>query len=453
MNSNFSKTILLASLTLSFFISSCSKPVYQNALSDKYRLVWNDNPENTVTVIWDQLKEGNPKIYYGKEDFGRDYDEYPLSQEPTRKLLNYYGMNTHFAEIKGLEPDQNYYFVIKDEFGVSKRYYFRTAPDTPKPFTFVMGGDTKSFDESLAAGRSSNKLVSRLAPLFVIFNGDFTSGDGTYPDRWQQWLHDWDTLTTTPDGRMIPIVPIHGNHENGNKSVLNKIFNAPFQYEDSTNIFYSISFGNDFVHIIALNSEIEVGGRQKDWLENDLKENEKYRLKISAYHKPFRPHTQKKREQDYLYEQWAPLFYDYGMNLSLAGDSHMHNITYPVRPSNEDGSYEGFIRDDKNGTVFLGEGSWGAHPRINNDDKPWTLQSGSFNQIKWIHVTPKNKSELTVEIFTVISAKYDDKDSIYLYSDGVEYLNDDDLFKIPKNINLYNPDGETPSVKFTFTKK
>ncbi len=450
MNTLTTKILFLSILIL--IVASCQKKEYKPAASDKYRLVWNDDPSSTITVIWDQLQGQDGKVYYGKEDNGRDFDDYPLVQEPTRELLNYYGMNTYYAEIKDLHADQNYYFVIKDEFGVSNRYYFRTAPDKPKPFTFIIGGDTKSDDEPLAAGRASNILVSKLAPLFVIFNGDFNSGNGTYPDRWHQWLRDWDTLATTPEGRKIPLVAVHGNHENGNKTILNKIFNAPFQFGDSTNIFYSLSFGGDYVHIVPINSEIERGGQQKEWIENDLKQHQNYSLKIAAYHKPFRPHTQRKGEQDYQYEQWAQMFHDYGLELSLDGDSHMHKITYPVRPSNEEGSFQGFIRDDNNGTVFIGEGSWGAYPRANDDDKPWTVQSGSFNQIKWIHVKPESQSKLSLEIFTVISATYDEDENQTLYADGVENLNDSDLFRIPKNINIFNPDSKTPSVKFIFEK-
>ena len=450
MNYNFFKLYFLTLLS-SIVFYSCQPAVYEQAASDKYRLVWNDDPSSTITIIWDQLSGNDPKIYYGKEDFGRDYTEYPLTEKPTRKLLNYYGMNTYYAEIKELESDQNYYFVVKDEFGVSERFYFRTAPDTPKAFTFIAGGDTKSFEESYLAGQASTKMVSKLGPLFVMFNGDFNSGNGTYPDRWHQWLRDWDTLTTTPQGRKIPIVPVHGNHENGNKTILNKIFNAPFQFGDSTNIFYSLSFGGGFVHVMALNSQIDVGGKQREWLDSNLKNSEDYLFKIAGYHKPFQSHTAKKGEYVYQYSQWAQLFYDYGLSLSLDADAHVHKITYPLRPSNDEGSYQGFIRDDSNGTVFVGEGSWGAHPRDNND-KPWTLQSGSFNQIKWFHVKPESEFSFSMEIFTVITATYDENDSLTLHVDGVESLTDEDLFRIPDNVRLFNPDGKSQSVKFIFNK-
>ncbi len=122
---------LIVIIFTAFLLSACGDQDYPNAESDKYRLVWNDDPSSTITVIWDQLKGSNAKVCYGKEDNGRDYKDYPLMQEPTRKLLNYYGMNTYYAEIKNLEPDENYHFVIKDEFGVSNKYYFKTAPNKP----------------------------------------------------------------------------------------------------------------------------------------------------------------------------------------------------------------------------------------------------------------------------------------------------------------------------------
>ena len=435
-----------------FLLASGQQPNNEQAASDKYRLAWNDDPATTMTIIWDQLKGNDSKVHFGKKDFGRDFSKYPLTQEPTRKLLNSYEMNTHYAELKNLEPDQNYYFVIKDEFGISKRFYFKTAPDKPQAFTFIGGGDTKSFEESYLAGQASNKMVSKLSPLFVMFNGDFNSGDGTYPDRWHQWLRDWDTLTTTPQGRKIPIVAVQGNHENGDKTILNKIFNAPFQYGDSSNIYYSLSFGGGFAHVIALNSQIEVGGKQREWLENNLGNNKQSTFKVAGYHKPFRPHAAKKGKAVKQYNQWAQLFYDYSLSLSLDGDAHVHKITYPLKPSVDEGSFEGFIRDDEKGTVFAGEGSWGAHPRNLTENNPWTLQIGSFNQVKWFHVKPEGESSVSLEIFTVITATYDDDNNLTLHVDDVESLTDDNLFRVPKNINLFNPDGRNKSVKFVLGK-
>jgi hypothetical protein len=236
---------------------------------------------------------------------------------------------------------------------------------------------------------------------------------------------------------MIPVVPVHGNHEDGDKSVLNKIFNTPFQGDDSTNIFYSLTLGNGFFHVIGLNSQIDEGGAQKAWLEQDLKTNSNSTFKIAGYHKPFHPHTQKKSENVYQYNQWANLFYDYGLDIAIEADAHLHKITYPLKPDSSELSHEGFVRDDEKGTMFIGEGSWGAWPRITNDDKPWTITSASYNQIKWIHVFPqRGDSPAYLEIFTVKSSEYDENDNQTFFDYPVENLSEETLFKIPENISL-----------------
>ncbi|MCB0730062.1 MAG: metallophosphoesterase family protein [Ignavibacteriae bacterium] len=440
MTNNFNsliklKAILIIILTQNIFASG----------SDKYRIVWNKDPETCVTIGWDQVQGENPIVYFGDEDFGDDWEKYPRSQMPTRILADSYGMNTHFAEIENLKPDQSYYFVIKDSKGVGERYWFKTAPSKPQPFSFITGGDTKSYGKAHKAGEASNRLVAKLRPLFVLFNGDFNSGNGTYSVRWHIWLNDWFEQTTTEDGRMIPLVPVHGNHEDGDLAVLNKIFNAPYQNNDSSNIYYSLTFGNNFFHIVGLNTQIDEGGQQRKWLENDLSKNKDVKFKIAGYHKPFHPHTASKSENVYQYQQWTKLFYDYKLSLAVEADAHIHKITYPLIPDSSENSFEGFVRDDKNGTIYLGEGSWGAWPRENNDLKPWTLSSGSYNQFKWVHVYPEN-----MEIYTVKSAEYDDNDNQTFFDYSVESLTEENLFKIPNNITLDTLKDKSIFVRYPF---
>ncbi len=442
--------IYLSSISVIF--QSCQKVPENFAASDKYRLVWNDDPAKTITVAWDQHVDVNPVVHYDTQDHGRKFWKYKFTKTADR-VLDKYEMKNHFAKLADLQPDQVYYFVIKDDQGVSQRYWFRTAPDTPKPFTFIAGGDTKSSDEPLEAGRASNRIVAKLRPLFVMFNGDFCSGNGTSPERWHLWLKDWQELTTTSDMRMIPIFPVHGNHENGDHANLNYIFNAPYQENDSSKIYYSASFGGDFFHIIALNSSVDPGGAQRDWLENDLKSHEDFTFKIAGYHKPMWPHTSSKRENPYQYNQWAHLFYDYGLNISFDGDSHMSKITFPLRPdSTSNDSFMGYVRDDKNGTMFLGEGSWGAHPRKNDDDKPWTIQSFSGNQVKWIHVLPKEEQYPDrMKIYTIVTATYDENDQQTLYDSQVETLTEENLFDIPKGVEFIENGSYGPVIYYPFS--
>lgn len=443
------RSALLSVILIQLLSYSCKSVPEEFGASDKIRLVWTDDPATSITVAWDQTDGTTAEVYYGPDDMDRRFWKYPESQIAQTEM-NRYDMNTRFAAISGLLPGTNYFFIIKDLGGVSKRYWFKTAPGKPEPFTFVVGGDTKSMGEALEAGRASNRLVAKLRPLFVLFNGDFTSGIGTNPDSWKTWLDDWQDLTTGADGRMIPVLPVMGNHENGNKRNLNIIFNAPYQYNDTSHVYNSLNVGGKLMHIMALNSEIRIDSLQKKWLVQDLKAHSDFQFKVAAYHKPFFPHTQRKRENQLIYNSWANLFYEHGVDLSFDADSHMHKITFPVKPDSFNASHMGFIRDDDNGTMFIGEGSWGASPRENNDDKPWTLTSGSFNQIKWIHVFPETQDmEAHLDIYTVISAEYDADTTQILYED-IEALSEDNLFSIPEGIRLHQMEKYGSLVRYPF---
>jgi len=443
------RTIILSVILIPILLNSCKNVPEEMGASEKIRLVWTADPATTITIAWNQADGAAAEVLYGPADFERRYWKYPESQVPQTEM-NRYEMNSRFAEISGLQPGTNYYFLIKDINGVSNRYWFKTAPGEAEPFTFVTGGDTKSLGEALEASRASNRMVAKLRPLFVLFNGDFTSGNGTDPDNWKRWLNDWQDLTTTTDGRMIPVVPVMGNHENGNKRNLNLIFNAPYRNNDTTHIYYSLNVGGDLMHIIALNSEIRTDSLQKEWMEKDMKAHGDFQFKVAAYHKPFFPHTQRKRENEFLYHEWAHLFYAYGLDVSIDADSHMHKITFPISPDSSDAAYMGFIRDDEKGTMYIGEGSWGAHPRENNDDKPWTLTSGSFNQIKWVHVFPESGDmEAHLDIYTVISSEYD-KDTTQIFYDDIEALSEDNLFHIPEGIHLHQMEKYGKAVSYPF---
>lgn len=418
----------------------------------RFRVVWSGDASTTATIGWDQLAGDNPVLYYGTKDVDGDTEKFEHSMKPTRNVPDYRGMNNMFVRLENLEPDQKYYFVVKDSEGVSYQFWFRTAPDKPKAFTFVAGGDTKSYGSALVAGRESNMMTRNLRPLFVLFSGDFNSGSGLSYGRWQQWFDDWFLLTTTSDNRLTPIVPVHGNHEDGDKTVLHNLFDVPYQGDDQESIYYDTTFG-DFFSILALNSQIKAEGAQTEWLEKNLKKYENHTFKVAAYHKPFFPHTTRKRENQHLYDLWANLFFNYGLDLSFDADSHISKMTFPIRPSDEDGSHMGFIRDDKKGTMYIGEGSWGASPRNTDDAKPWTLRTGAFNQVKWLHVYPEADGKPAhIEIRTVITAEPGEDGLQIPYSHQVVPLKEGEEFNIPKGIKLFSTEPYGDVITYPFSE-
>lgn len=408
-----SKRALPRQLSVTFLVGSFLFCIANQADANtvRFRCMWRDNPATTMVIGWDQVTGSNPIFYYDVVDNGQKTDLYKMSKKPD-VVLPARGMNNHFVRLNGLKPNTIYYFVIRDNENVSRRFSFKTAPDKPERISLISGGDSRNFRD---ARRSANKLVSKLRPHAVLFNGDMTPDDTA--GEWKKWLDDWQE-TIGSDGRIFPVIVARGNHEASNQSLI-ELFDVP-----NPNIYYALNMGGNLLHITTLNTMIPANGEQLTWLEKDLQQSNNITWRLIQYHNAMRPHTKTKPEQDNLVANWAPLFLKYKVQLAIESDSHVAKWTYPIRPSNEPGSDEGFIRDDEKGTVYVGEGCWGAPLRDADDDKTWTRNSGSFNQFNWIFVDA-NKVEVRV-VLTDVSA-------------NVGQVKDQNIFEPPVGLSLWSP--------------
>ncbi|WNJ20200.1 Ig-like domain-containing protein [Pontibacter sp. G13] len=380
--------------------------------TEKYRLTLRDNPATTIVIGWNQVSGSGPVVYYGPTDQGTNWSAYPFTQGVSRSV-SHKGMNNHFARLTGLQPNTAYYFVIRDSDGTSQRFWFKTAPNVAtERLSFIAGGDSRN---NRTPRQNANRLVAKLKPHAVLFGGDMTdSGSNT---QWDNWFDDWQ-LSIASDGRMFPFVATRGNHEGSNTDIVN-LFDVP-----SSNVYYALTFGNGLVRTYTLNTEMSISGSQTTWLSNDLAANNGVQWKMAQYHKPMRPHVSSKSEGNNQYNYWAGLFNQYNVNLVVECDAHTVKTTWPVVPSTGSGSDEGFVRDDQNGTVYVGEGCWGAPLRSNNDGKNWTRNSGSFNQFKWIFV---DQSKIEVRTIQVDNAT------------SVGENSNNNVFATPSNLNIWNP--------------
>jgi len=414
------------------------------AASDLYRVAWTDDPSTTLTIGWRLTSGSDPHVMYGTSSDGTGWQ--PAAVDKITDFDNprdggTQTLTTQFVHLSGLIADTAYYFEICDSEGCSDTMWFKTAPDTAANFTFVAGGDSRTNPDPR---RDGNELVAKIRPLFVLFNGDFMN-DGTH-DEWVEWLSDWQ-LTMSEDGRVYPVVATHGNHENDVVDMLSYIFDIP------PGGFYALNVGGNMMRIYTLNSETEPGvgygayqsqndiiwNKQRDWLAADAADNNSATWLIGNYHRPMRPHTSGKAEGEGRIEAWAQAFYDNGFDVVVESDTHMAKYTFPISPSEAEGSYQGFIRDDVGGAMFIGEGSWGAPNRPTDDDKPWTMDSGSFWQFKLVHASPSDLDIFTVRFGSEAEAV-----------NGVDYdpttvtaidqaAQDADPFAMPAGLDLWSP--------------
>lgn len=398
----FTFSILILFLSFSTFSST-----------RRYRLTYRNDPATTIAIAWEQNGGSGAMVYYDTIDHGTNWSAYSFSHGVDRSTSTK-GMDHKFARLMGLIPETAYYFVIKDSDGTSSRFWFKTLSNDPNiPLSIIAGGDCRT---NLGARRNANKMVSKLRPDFVYFGGDFTDIGSNI--EWATWFDDWQ-LTTSNDGRMFPIVAARGNHEWNNANIY-EMFDSP-----NSDVYFALSFGGNLLRAYTLNSEMSIPGAQTNWLINDLISNHNaFEWKIAQYHRPMRPHNSGKSEGNDQYNNWAQAFYDYGVRLIVECDAHTVKSTWKLQPSTATGSDEGFIREDSKGSVFIGEGCWGAPLRADNDTKNWTRNSGVFNHFNWIKVTKQQ-----------IEVKYVQTDN----ADSVNSVNDNARFIEPNNLSIWNP--------------
>lgn len=333
-----------------------------------YRLSFRDDPSTTMVIGWSDLGTStNAIVYYGTTDFGTNYLSYPLNKMIDRSV-NYKGLNNKFSRLTGLSPNTVYYFVIHDDEGTSARMIFKTLPDNANTsITFVSGGDSRTgiigefeYSQCRTRRQDANRLVSKIRPSFIAFSGDYVF---SIPDiyisstnaAWADWFADWQ-LTLTTDGQLIPLVPAFGNHELTD-DVYN-MFDVP-----NNNTYYSLSIGGKLLRLYTLNTELNCDASQQSWLSTDLQlhtnnSSEPY-WKYVQYHYPFVPHAYYTPNTT-LINCWASLFQLNKVRLISESHAHIIKVTWPIVTSSATGNDNGFIRDDANGIVYIGEGSWGA---------------------------------------------------------------------------------------------
>jgi hypothetical protein len=411
---------------LFIYITLLIQPFFALCESDKYRVIWVEDPSSAVTIGWNAVDGIDHRIYLDTiQRKPNDTSSYSMMFYPTNSNAEH-GMQNQFALIKGLKGNCKYYLVFADNNSVSEIYHFKTASDDMDRISIIAGGDSRNNRE---VRLKANVLVSKLKPDGVMFGGDYTML-GT-DEQWAEWFDDWQ-LTTSENGRLCPLIPTRGNHE-FSENVLRHLFNTP------KNDYYSIILNAGLLSIYTLNTEISIAGEQSKWLREQVSQDKSF-WKMAQYHRPMRPHVKEKGEGDDQYMNWAQLFYDYEVRVVMESDAHTVKMTYPIKPDLN--GEEGFSIDSLKGTVYLGEGTWGAPVRLDNDLKQWTKKSGEFNQFKWIWI---DKSK--IEIRTV---------KIDVEPDEIQEVDEENRFIPPNKLSLWeDQDGSADYIyrgNFPFIK-
>ncbi|MBS0603792.1 MAG: metallophosphoesterase family protein [Verrucomicrobia bacterium] len=323
-------------------------------------LTWMHDPTTTMTVQWHTTTEDPvTQVYYRKVGEAEwRMQEGIYQQLPKTNLL------VHTVELDELVPNGEYQFRLGGRKG---EYRFRTLPDDlSRPVKFVIGGDAYFY---LATMRKMNAQIASCDPDFVVVGGDIAytngrravfKGKGWELKRWRTFLKEWKSQMVTSDGRLIPIMPVLGNHDI--KATTLKPMSHHFYFYDlfameEKGMPYRVLDAGNYLSLFLLDTghSYNIGGQQTDWLKKTLSSRENVAYKMAAYHiagypsvYPFKGSGPKR-----IRAEWSPLFERYHLNVAFEHHNHAYKRTHPMKAS----------KIDPDGVIYMGDGSWGVTPR------------------------------------------------------------------------------------------
>lgn len=355
---------------------------------------------SSMKVMWRTDVETSSRVYYGTS-LATVMDNYVDGSSAV----------DHNVNLTGLSPYTEYFYAVSDGSNVlaggDNEHRFTTSPEigTVQPINvWAIGDFGKGNSKQVQVKEAYLNHIGDDMPDMWLWLGDNAYPDGTdaeYTETVFEPIYGYPELLTR-----VPFMATPGNHDY--ISVYNLITGADPTTHDGpyydvvdvpTNgeiggvpsgyeLYYSFDYGN--VHFMSLNSEIGSplnemwdwtgvspfytfdGSPFVDWLHADLQANDKPWV-VAFIHQP--PHTDGSHESGTFYEVFmqavreniAPILESYGVDLLIAGHSHVYERSYLIN-----GFYG--LPNDFNSAQHLVDGSSGnlanGEPYIKYKDGP-----------------------------------------------------------------------------------
>ena len=358
-----------------------------DAATQHVRVVWNDSPDKKITVAFAASASGAYLKY------GSSTDELTWQRANVTRVGTFGSpvITTQFVQLSQLTPNTAYYMQACDSSGCGQRYWFKTAGSSPQNMTFVAGGDSRT---NRSVRQQGNRMVAKIRPAFVDFGGDLT--DSNSSAQMLEWLSDWE-LTYSSDTinglsyKYIPgLIVIVGNHEDNDILFVCKVFGADNDRNGTCgdrDTYGAFNINGNQLRIYNLNSQLRYFASahtiQTDWMKADLAAaGAQVQWRMASYHVPALPRTSAKPAINEKIFGWGSDFYNLKMNVVFESDSHILKLTAPVKPSGVNNYVEVV-----GGTVYLGEGAWGAPLGAADRPASWLMDlymGYNFNVLQFV---------------------------------------------------------------------
>jgi predicted phosphodiesterase len=271
------------------------------------------------------------------------------------------------AVLDGLLPETTYYYQLKSENAKGDTLStalltFQTTKMSNKSFLFGIVSDTESRPQ---INRRVGELLWDERPDFLIHLGDLT--DGGHQNHKFEWNMEY-FQGLGPLTSRIPIFTVPGN---GDADLFWYQKYHP-HYGKKGEAYYRFDYGQ--VSFWMLNSnqkkELQSGGRQYEWLENELKQSQSKWKFVALHHAPYSAD-----ENDYgntwigqgdygdkELKDLINLMEDNSVDMVFFGHLHTYMRTHPLKNN---------MIDQEKGVVYVQAGGTGGNLEDNGPTRTW----------------------------------------------------------------------------------
>lgn len=281
--------------------------------------------ESSAVVMWQATSTDTGSVRYRSRDEGWLHAEVSVDSGGARRAL-----------LRGLRPGRQVEYVVRTDGIETDAATFRTArgpsPDTVRVLAF--GDSGYGTAEQIALARRMERRAWDLA----IHVGDIAYVDGSDEAFTERHFRVYGDLLSR-----VPFFPAPGNHDllTDGGAPYDRAFDWPG--EERGRRHYSFRWGGVLFLALdtgtedALESLVVAGGRQRSWLESELRSaagDSTVLWRVVYVHHPLYSHAEGLSGHGPELELrgvLAPLFDEYGVDLVLTGHDHHYERSRPLR--------------------------------------------------------------------------------------------------------------------------
>ncbi|WP_158855853.1 purple acid phosphatase family protein [Lunatibacter salilacus] len=290
---------------------------------DQVMLTWSGEPSTTVDIQWRTA----PEIQSSQVRYWKAENSDTLTQSGNAKIMedrlleNDRYIQRYTANLSGLTPGTTYQYQVGSDQGVwTDAETFKTAAQSPSPFSFVWFGDVHNTDTwGDLIHQADEKHPDN---SFYIIAGDLVN-TGLHRDDWDQ-LFGYAGKTIS----RRPLMAVPGNHDSQDGLgawMYEDMFSFPDNGPDGFNPERTYSFTYQNALYLMLDATLP-NAPQTAWMEKVLQENTSDWVFVVTHFPPYNA----VEPYETLIEEWVPVFDKYSVDMVMGGHFHYYMRSKPL---------------------------------------------------------------------------------------------------------------------------